>query len=77
MRRPFVCWRKLHQHSWPQDIDAAEGYSHHIHNFDRDAMMIEVELLSDWYVPRMQRQSRWIRDKKRNTSLPGIKYLAN
>jgi len=32
----------------------AEGYSHHIHNFDRDAMMIEVELLSDWYVPRIR-----------------------
>ncbi|MBZ9656949.1 tRNA (adenosine(37)-N6)-threonylcarbamoyltransferase complex ATPase subunit type 1 TsaE [Phyllobacterium lublinensis] len=43
---------QLHQHAWPQDIDAAEGYPHHIHNFDRDAMMIEVELLSDWYVPR-------------------------
>lgn len=45
---------KVHQQSWPRDIEAAEGYSHHIHNFDRDAMMIEVELLSDWYVPRMR-----------------------
>jgi tRNA threonylcarbamoyl adenosine modification protein YjeE len=45
---------KLHRHSWPQDIEVAEGYSHHIHNFDRDAMMIEVELLSDWYVPRIR-----------------------
>jgi tRNA threonylcarbamoyl adenosine modification protein YjeE len=45
---------KLHQRSWPQHVDAAEGYSHHIHNFDRDAMMIEVELLSDWYVPRLR-----------------------
>ncbi len=45
---------KLHQQSWPQDVDVAKGYSHHIiHDFDRDAMMIEVELLSDWYVPRM------------------------
>ncbi len=43
----------LHQYLWPQDIEAAEGYTHHIHSFDRDAMMIEVELLSDWYVPRL------------------------
>ncbi len=43
----------LHQHSWPQNIDAAKGYAHHIHSFDRDAMMIEVELLSDWYAPRL------------------------
>jgi aminoglycoside/choline kinase family phosphotransferase len=26
---------------------------HRIHEFDRDAMMIEVELLSDWYVRRI------------------------
>jgi tRNA threonylcarbamoyl adenosine modification protein YjeE len=43
----------LHQHRWPKDIDVAEGISHHIHDFDRDAMMIEIELLSDWYVPRI------------------------
>jgi N-acetylmuramate 1-kinase len=45
---------EVHAQSWPQDIDVAEGYSHHIQSFDRDAMMIEVELLSDWYVPRMR-----------------------
>ena len=45
---------RLHQEIWPQDVDAGEGYSHHIHSFDRDAMMIEVELLCDWYVPRMR-----------------------
>ncbi|MEK1887088.1 MAG: tRNA (adenosine(37)-N6)-threonylcarbamoyltransferase complex ATPase subunit type 1 TsaE [Phyllobacterium sp.] len=45
---------RLHQQPWPQDIDAADGYTHHIHSFDRGAMMIEVELLSDWYVPRMR-----------------------
>ncbi|MGH6861148.1 MAG: tRNA (adenosine(37)-N6)-threonylcarbamoyltransferase complex ATPase subunit type 1 TsaE [Phyllobacterium sp.] len=44
---------RLHQQAWPQDIHVVEGISHHIHDFDRDAMMIEVELLSDWYVPRM------------------------
>ncbi|HMF67223.1 MAG TPA: tRNA (adenosine(37)-N6)-threonylcarbamoyltransferase complex ATPase subunit type 1 TsaE [Phyllobacterium sp.] len=43
----------LHRHSWSQDIELGEDISHHIHDFDRDAMMIEVELLSDWYVPRM------------------------
>lgn len=43
----------LHQHSWSKDINLGVGISHHIHDFDRDAMMIEVELLSDWYVPRI------------------------
>ncbi|MEJ1119295.1 tRNA (adenosine(37)-N6)-threonylcarbamoyltransferase complex ATPase subunit type 1 TsaE [Phyllobacterium sp. CCNWLW109] len=44
---------KLHQFIWPQDIPVGNGAMHRLHHFDRDAMMIEVELLSDWYVPRM------------------------
>ncbi|MDR6631807.1 tRNA threonylcarbamoyl adenosine modification protein YjeE [Phyllobacterium sp. 1468] len=43
----------LHQHTWPKDINLGAGIPHHIHEFDRDAMMIEVELLADWYVPRI------------------------
>ncbi len=46
---------KLHQFTWPQDIPVGNGATHHLHHFDRDAMMIEVELLSDWYVPRMNK----------------------
>jgi N-acetylmuramate 1-kinase len=44
---------KLHQRSWPQDVPVENGIMHPLHHFDRDAMMIEVELLSDWYVPRI------------------------
>lgn len=44
---------RMHECSWARDITVAKGHTHHIHDFDRDAMMIEVELLSDWYVPRM------------------------
>ncbi|MHC1547346.1 tRNA (adenosine(37)-N6)-threonylcarbamoyltransferase complex ATPase subunit type 1 TsaE [Phyllobacterium sp. K27] len=46
---------RLHQQSWPQDIPVGNGATHRLHHFDRDAMMIEVELLSDWYVPRMNK----------------------
>jgi N-acetylmuramate 1-kinase len=44
---------RLHQFSWPHDAPVTEDVVHHIHDFDIDAMMIEVELLSDWYVPRL------------------------
>lgn len=44
---------RLHQLSWPRDASVTSDIEHHIHDFDSDAMMIEVELLSDWYVPRM------------------------
>lgn len=46
----------LHRHSWPHTIEVTPEISHRIHDFDRDAMLIEVELLSDWYVPRMSGQ---------------------
>lgn len=42
---------RLHEHSWPHDIPVAPGVTHHIPPFDRDAMLIEVELLCDWYAP--------------------------
>ena len=41
----------LHDTSWPRRLEAAPGISHHMPPFDRDALMIEVELLLDWYVP--------------------------
>ncbi|EJM99927.1 bifunctional tRNA (adenosine(37)-N6)-threonylcarbamoyltransferase complex ATPase subunit type 1 TsaE/phosphotransferase [Phyllobacterium sp. YR531] len=43
---------KLHQVQWPHTTSVTVGSTHRIHDFDLDAMMIEVELLSDWYVPR-------------------------
>jgi tRNA threonylcarbamoyl adenosine modification protein YjeE len=41
----------IHGHRWAQRIEAAAGVYHEVPDFDRAAMMIEVELLIDWYVP--------------------------
>ncbi|MCO5063806.1 MAG: tRNA (adenosine(37)-N6)-threonylcarbamoyltransferase complex ATPase subunit type 1 TsaE [Rhizobiaceae bacterium] len=42
----------LHRHEWPTDIEV-DGARHTVPPFDRDAMLIEVGLLLDWYVPYM------------------------
>lgn len=42
----------MHRQSWPAQIDA-QGAKHSIPSFDRDAMLIEVSLLTDWYLPYM------------------------
>ncbi len=41
----------IHAHSWPRDITLDRGLVHRIPDFDRQAMLIEVELLIDWYLP--------------------------
>ena len=41
----------LHGRRWPREAEAAPGVMHVIPPFDRAAMMIEAELLLDWYVP--------------------------
>ncbi|MCF6113760.1 tRNA (adenosine(37)-N6)-threonylcarbamoyltransferase complex ATPase subunit type 1 TsaE [Mesorhizobium muleiense] len=41
----------MHGKTWPDRIEAAPGVFHDVPPFDRDAMMIEAELLLDWYVP--------------------------
>src|SRR5690606_19275721 len=43
----------MHGRKWPARIEAAPGIFHEVPDFDRDAMMIEVELLLDWYFPAM------------------------
>lgn len=40
----------MHQADWPRDPTYV-GASHRIYDFDREAMMIEVELLTEWYLP--------------------------
>jgi tRNA threonylcarbamoyl adenosine modification protein YjeE len=42
---------EIHRHDWPRDMEAAPGVVHRLPAYDRDAMMIEVELLIDWYLP--------------------------
>lgn len=41
----------LHGRSWPNPIPVAPGLVHEVPTFDRDAMMIEADLLVEWYVP--------------------------
>ena len=41
----------IHARQWPSQFAAAPGVYHDVPPFDREAMMIEVDLLVDWYVP--------------------------
>jgi tRNA threonylcarbamoyl adenosine modification protein YjeE len=41
----------LHAEPWPLRMEAPGGLAHTLPPFDRDALMIEVELLPAWYVP--------------------------
>jgi len=41
----------MHGKTWPQHLQAGPGSFHEVPPFDRDAMMIEADLLVDWYVP--------------------------
>ncbi|CAN7231969.1 tRNA (adenosine(37)-N6)-threonylcarbamoyltransferase complex ATPase subunit type 1 TsaE [Mesorhizobium amorphae] len=41
----------MHGKAWPDRMQAAPGIFHDVPPFDRDAMLIEAELLVDWYVP--------------------------
>lgn len=41
----------VHREKWPSDISGASGVRHRIPPYDRRAMLIETELVLDWYVP--------------------------
>ncbi|CDX19366.1 conserved hypothetical protein [Mesorhizobium plurifarium] len=41
----------MHGKEWPARMEAAPGVVHEVPPFDRDAMLIEADLLVDWYVP--------------------------
>ncbi len=41
----------MHGRSWPHHPQAAPGVVHDVPPFDRDAMLIEADLLVDWYIP--------------------------
>ena len=41
----------MHGKAWPERMQAAPGIFHDVPPFDRDAMIIEADLLVDWYVP--------------------------
>lgn len=41
----------MHGRTWPKRMETGQGGFHDVPSFDRDAMMIEADLLVDWYVP--------------------------
>jgi N-acetylmuramate 1-kinase len=44
---------RLHGATLPQTLPIAEGLDHAIPPYDLEALLIEVELLADWYVPHI------------------------
>ncbi|RWM36184.1 tRNA (adenosine(37)-N6)-threonylcarbamoyltransferase complex ATPase subunit type 1 TsaE [Mesorhizobium sp.] len=52
----------MHGKAWPNRMEAAPGVFHDVPPFDRDAMLIEADLLVDWYVP-------WITGKPASDAL--------
>ncbi|WP_183754849.1 tRNA (adenosine(37)-N6)-threonylcarbamoyltransferase complex ATPase subunit type 1 TsaE [Rhizobium sp. BK181] len=50
-RASVACLAHLHSLTIPQDIRVAVNHVHHIPDFDRTAMKMEVRLVLDWYLP--------------------------
>jgi tRNA threonylcarbamoyl adenosine modification protein YjeE len=47
------CLAAMHATDWPREIALEEGTVHRVPAFDIGAFLIEVDLLIDWYVPRV------------------------
>ncbi|MBO6900964.1 MAG: tRNA (adenosine(37)-N6)-threonylcarbamoyltransferase complex ATPase subunit type 1 TsaE [Rhizobiaceae bacterium] len=41
----------LHADTWPHVLPVAEGVEHRLPDYDREAMLIELSLMLDWYLP--------------------------
>ncbi len=50
-RASVECLALLHSLKIPQDIPLAGGHVHHVPDFDRTAMKMEVRLVLDWHLP--------------------------
>lgn len=46
-----ACLAHMHGQPFARDLPVADGIVHTVPDFDRDAMQIEVSLLTDWYLP--------------------------
>jgi N-acetylmuramate 1-kinase len=42
---------KIHERDWSPEIHAKAGFIYTIPPYDRDALLIETELLLDWFIP--------------------------
>ncbi len=56
----------LHAKDWPRDLDY-DGEAYHVPRYDVDAMLIEVSLFCDWYLPRSRGGP--MSDRERNAFL--------
>ena len=50
-RESAACLALMHGQAFERDLPVTEGIVHRVPDFDRDAMQIEVSLLTDWYLP--------------------------
>ncbi|WP_306118441.1 MULTISPECIES: tRNA (adenosine(37)-N6)-threonylcarbamoyltransferase complex ATPase subunit type 1 TsaE [unclassified Roseitalea] len=48
-----ACLAQMHAMNWPQRVQVAPGRVHEIPTFDLRAFLVEVDLLIDWFVPRV------------------------
>jgi tRNA threonylcarbamoyl adenosine modification protein YjeE len=49
-RQSVACLAHLHSMQIPQDIQVSATHTHHIPDFDRTAMKMEVRLVLDWHI---------------------------
>ncbi|MBB4237185.1 tRNA (adenosine(37)-N6)-threonylcarbamoyltransferase complex ATPase subunit type 1 TsaE [Rhizobium esperanzae] len=49
-RQSVACLAHLHSMQIPQDIPVPPAHTHHIPDFDRTAMKMEVQLVLDWHI---------------------------
>ncbi|PDS79383.1 tRNA (adenosine(37)-N6)-threonylcarbamoyltransferase complex ATPase subunit type 1 TsaE [Rhizobium sp. L43] len=49
-RQSVACLAHLHSMQIPQDIPVSPTHTHHIPDFDRTAMKMEVQLVLDWHI---------------------------
>ncbi|MBB5664144.1 hypothetical protein GGE68_002335 [Rhizobium leguminosarum] len=49
-RQSVACLAHLHSMQIPQDIPVSATHTHHIPDFDRTAMRMEVQLVLDWHI---------------------------
>jgi tRNA threonylcarbamoyl adenosine modification protein YjeE len=50
-RESAACLARLHGQAFERVLPVADGVVHTVPDFDRDAMQIEVSLVTDWYLP--------------------------
>lgn len=64
-RRPIVArymaametLAEMHERSWAPEVSLPDNSTHRLPPYDRDAVLIEVDLLAQWYAPYKQGQA--------------------